>query len=153
VAQRLALADYRGVATIHTHPEWSELSSLRNELAISELSEEVETTTIDAIGPDRIDVLKIDTEGFEIPVLRGAHSMLQRGSIGAVFCEVGFETSNSRNSYIGDVLESLSTLGYEFYGLYDVTHYPNGSQASFANALLLHHSFSHNESRKGRITA
>jgi FkbM family methyltransferase len=139
-ASRVALGETQGFAQIHTHEEWSELSSLRSELAVSELAEVVEITTIDLLAPRRIDLLKIDTEGFEIPVLRGAHSMLERGSIGAVFCEVGFEPSNTRNTYIGYVLELLSAVGYRCYGLYDVTHYPGGTPSSFANALFLHDS-------------
>jgi FkbM family methyltransferase len=138
-AQRLALGDSCGFGTIHTHAEWSELSSLRSELAVSELSEKVEIATIDSIGPPRIDLLKIDTEGFEIPVLRGAVSMLDRGSIRTVFCEVGFDWSNHRNSYIAEILDLLSPIGFRLYGLYDVTHYPQRTHASFGNALFVHH--------------
>jgi len=137
-AQKLALGASVGVATIHTHPQWSELSSLRSELAVSELYEEVEIATLDSIATERIDLLKIDTEGFEIPVLQGATSMLERAAISSVFCEVGFERSNTRNSYLTEILDFLSPLGYRFYALYDVTHYPEGSHASFGNALFLH---------------
>lgn len=52
------------------------------------VSHTVEATTIDAYmaqaGIDTIDLLKIDTEGFDINVLRGAKSALGRGAIKAI---------------------------------------------------------------------
>lgn len=52
------------------------------------VSHTVETTTIDAymaeLGIDAIDFLKIDTEGFDINVLRGATGALRRGAIKAI---------------------------------------------------------------------
>lgn len=52
------------------------------------VSHTVETTTIDAYmaqaGIDAIDFLKIDTEGFDINVLRGAKAALGRGAIEAI---------------------------------------------------------------------
>ncbi len=48
----------------------------------------VETTTLDEYmaqaGLERIDFLKIDTEGFDINVLRGAAGALRRGAIGTI---------------------------------------------------------------------
>lgn len=52
------------------------------------VSHTVETTTLDAYmaraGIDRIDFLKIDTEGFDINVLRGAKAALASGAIKAI---------------------------------------------------------------------
>ena len=52
------------------------------------VSHTVNVTTIDAYmaqaGIDEIDLLKIDTEGFDINVLRGARSALDRGAIKAI---------------------------------------------------------------------
>jgi len=52
------------------------------------VSHTVEATTIDAYmaqaGIDTIDLLKIDTEGFDINVLRGAKGALGRGAIKAI---------------------------------------------------------------------
>jgi FkbM family methyltransferase len=41
-------------------------------------------------GIDRIDLLKIDTEGYEMAVLRGAEQMLKRGAIRFVLAECEF---------------------------------------------------------------
>jgi len=52
------------------------------------VSHTVEVTTIDAYmavaGIERVDFLKIDTEGFDINVLRGAKQALSRGAIKAI---------------------------------------------------------------------
>lgn len=67
-----------------------------------------------------IDLLKIDTEGFEVQVLKGFSGMMGNSKIGSVFCEVGFRKSNKRNTYINDVFDFLGEHGFEFYGLYDM---------------------------------
>lgn len=67
-----------------------------------------------------IDLLKIDTEGFEVQVLKGFSGMIGNSKIGSIYCEVGFSKSNKRNTYINDVFEFLGERGFEFYGLYDM---------------------------------
>jgi FkbM family methyltransferase len=133
VAEQIAFGDYEGEAVIHTHPQWHVLNSIR--VAVGPESETIRMSRVDMYGvvPD---LLKIDTEGFEIPVLRGAAKTLDR--IKAVFVEVGFDRANERNTYFSDVAEFLQ--GHCFYGLYDVTHYPRRDQPSFANALFVHRS-------------
>jgi FkbM family methyltransferase len=41
-------------------------------------------------GVDRIDLLKIDTQGYELHVLRGASGLLAGGRVGAVLVELNF---------------------------------------------------------------
>jgi hypothetical protein len=135
-AERLAFGEESGESMIFTHPNWNELASLNPALAIGETKEIVPVTTLDERGVNRIDLLKIDTEGYELPILRGAERMLRRHAIGAVFAEVGFDRDNKRNTYIADLAELLAGFGYSFYGLYDVTHYPRHEQPSFGNALF-----------------
>ena len=54
---------------------------------------DVDSTTVDEFcerqGVDRVHVMKIDTEGAELAVLRGARQMLARGSIGIIQFEYG----------------------------------------------------------------
>jgi len=133
IAEQLAFGEHEGEAVIHTHPRWHVLNSFR--VAVGSDSENVRMSSVDAYGvvPD---LLKIDTEGFEIPVLRGAAKSLDR--IKAVFVEVGFDRANERNTHFTDVADFLRD--HCFYGLYDVTHYPRQEQFSFANALFVHRS-------------
>ncbi len=65
----------------------------RSRIAVQTRCEKVEVTTVDATcrdeGIDRIDFLKIDTEGHEMDVLLGASGMIEAGLIGAVQFEFG----------------------------------------------------------------
>lgn len=56
---------------------------------------------------DRIDLLKIDTQGFELPVLRGAIGLLEQQKIGAILLELNFATLYEGQS---DPLEILQLL-------------------------------------------
>ena len=131
-AECLALVDTVDTRIVGVSDEWSVLNSLtvRN-WAPDVRTETIKISTVDAYckekGIARIDLLKIDTEGYELPVLRGARNT----DVRAILCEVGFSRDNDRNTFIGDVLEFLTS--YRFHGLYDVTHYEKGS---FANALF-----------------
>jgi FkbM family methyltransferase len=133
-AEHLAFGETVGTATMDVSEEWSVLNSLvAPNWARDAIQESIQIDTINDYCEREeihvIDLLKIDTEGFEVPVIRGA----DRTEIRAVLCEVGFSRTNERNTYIGDVIDALPS--HRFHGLYDVTHYEQGS---FANALFLH---------------
>jgi len=69
---------------------------------------------------DQIDLLKIDTEGYELEVLNGFAEMLAAGKIKSIFCEVGFDRLNNRNTFMNDVINYASKAGFQFYGVYDI---------------------------------
>lgn len=139
--EQLAFGEIPGKKEIRTDPVMSELSTLRDDLMDGSDSETVTIDTIDAYcarqAIAQIDLLKIDTEGYEIPVLNGAQDSLASGKIRAVFAEVGFEKSNGRNTNLGELTELLAERGYVFYGLYDVRHFTNEEPPAFGNALYL----------------
>ena len=139
--EQLALGDRGGVKEVHTDPVMSELSTLRDDLMGGSDTEIVDIDTVDAYcrraSIDRIDLLKIDTEGYELPVLNGAEESLRSGRIRAVFAEVGFERANARNTGLAAITEHLAERGYFFYGLYDVRHFPDGRPPAFGNALFI----------------
>lgn len=74
--------------------------------------ESVSTARLDdycnAHNVGHIDVLKIDVEGHEPAVLRGASGLLAAGAISTILCEVLNVTSDGRNS----IDEMLRRLGY-----------------------------------------
>ncbi len=77
-------------------------------------------------GIGRIDLLKTDTEGFDLDVLRGAEGLFASGQIGCVLCEVGFAAADAGHSYFPPVAEFLESLGwrlFHFYGLSEKGHF------------------------------
>jgi hypothetical protein len=118
----------------------SERNSLVPGLNQAEATEKtnVELDTVDAYcqsgGIRRVDLLKTDTEGFDLEVLRGATRMLEAGRIGYVLCEVSFDRADRRHTNFFQVYEFLSGYGHHFLGLYHVIH--EGGRFSFGNALF-----------------
>ena len=91
IVNSLALADFTGMAALmlSDNPHWSHLRGLFE----GERSEPVQVTTLDAYLAD-IDLiapifLKIDTEGFEMSVMRGAVESIKAGLIPAIQFEYG----------------------------------------------------------------
>ena len=68
---------------------------------------------------DHVDLLKIDSEGYEIPVLRGALSLLERANIRFILAECDFLTRPSDpHGYFPDLLAMLGPLGYRVVAFY-----------------------------------
>jgi len=70
-------------------------------------------------GIDRVDILKLDVEGFEGPALRGCGAMLDDGQVAVVFAETRFDSGGGLNTTLPDLCSILLPRGYEFIGLYD----------------------------------
>jgi len=130
----MALSDESGRTMLHSVPGMPELRSLVHRdlgshgLKMSEY-ELVETGTIDEFCSERgipsIDLLKIDAEGHELAILRGAAGMLRARRIAFIQFEFGGANIDSR-TYLRDFV-SLLTPDYKIMrvlrdGLVDV-HY------------------------------
>lgn len=68
-------------------------------------------------GVRRVDFLKIDVEGNELEVLKGAQKMLQEGRIKIVQFEYGGTYIDSR-TFLLDVFNYFSDLNYRIYKIY-----------------------------------
>jgi FkbM family methyltransferase len=86
---------------------------------------DVEVDTVDRYcssnGIDRIDFLKIDVEGFEEDVLRGAATMLANQSIGFMLFELRHSLLTSVGKTAGDLLTLLIDNGYTVFTLNGTT--------------------------------
>jgi FkbM family methyltransferase len=142
-ADRLAFGSTVDTRTIRLFQHAPGLNSLREDLMSHDQDAREESVTVDTIdsycarnGIQQIDLLKIDTEGFEIPVVEGAQALLTNGGISLILAEVGLDSRNDRNSPFSALVERPLTFDYRFFGLYDVTHdYSFG--VAFANALFV----------------
>jgi FkbM family methyltransferase len=102
----------------------------------------VQCTTLDRFCSEAdinaLDVLKIDTEGFELEVLQGASMMLQRRAIKFVFVE--FNNLQPQEGRSGGALLPIDSLlrpyGYRFIASYNDLIVTEGEMFLVSNALF-----------------
>ena len=102
----------------------------------------IQCTTLDAYCAqnkiDRIDVLKIDTEGFDFTVLQGSSAMLQRHAIEFIYCE--FNDLQPKDGTFGGALVPIDALlrphGYRFVASYNDYIVTDDDMYSVSNALF-----------------
>ena len=126
IANRLAIGDACGKASFHVNAE-SSLSSLgitgRGDVVGEE---EVDITTMDEYCRGRqisaLDFLKIDVEGFEGHVLRGARRILAQSKDCGVLCELAKKNFGPLGYSIANVLSDVRQLGFEVWELDEPQH-------------------------------
>jgi FkbM family methyltransferase len=136
----LAMGRERARQNIY-HTQHSTTNSLiKPELSLGE--EAVEVDTVDDFSRDnhidRIDLLKIDTEGFDLEVLHGAKYMLNSDKIAFVLIEVGFHPFDARHVLFDHARDFLVSNGFRLFGIYDQTLEWSGEpNVRFANACFI----------------
>ena len=84
--------------------------------------EDVETTTLDAVldsmGWPAVGLLKIDTEGHDLKVIRGAQGALSRGLIDTVVVECTFNPRGAPHVDVLEILPTMRNFGYEVMAVY-----------------------------------
>jgi FkbM family methyltransferase len=126
----LGLGEESGKAVIHVGKQAS-ASSLHAAWAPSTHEETIELSTVDAImrreGIRRLRFLKIDTEGFEQQVLRGARAALAAGAIDFLQAEVRFDWTPpgadgrpDGTSHLESLHAILQPFGYRVHGFYNL---------------------------------
>jgi FkbM family methyltransferase len=150
VPHRLALTDAAGERTFFVNPQWHTRNSLlprpsegrRYYRAGSDLASSVtvQTETLDAFcsqhGVDRINILKLDVQGAEGMVLRGAERLLTREAIDLVFTEVMFAPHYEGGPLFHQLWGQLEEHQYSFFNLFEF-HVARNGQLRYANALFL----------------
>ena len=140
---QLAFADRNRTARIQLVPV-SGWNSLRNELSNNRSStphELVEIRTLDSFCAEQkishIDLLKTDTEGFDLEVVKGAEAMLRAGQIQFILAEVTFQLDNTYHTSFFHLAEYLYGLKYRFVDIYDddVTSFSQ-PPVNYCNALF-----------------
>lgn len=66
----------------------------------------------------KIDFLKIDTEGFDVEVLKGACRMLEQHRISFIQVEAGMNPFNHRHVSFRELEEFMGAFGYVLFGIY-----------------------------------
>ena len=74
----------------------------------------------------KVNVLKIDTEGYDLEVVRGATESLRQGVVDVVVCEVFFVKYRENQAYYWDIATELENLGFSFVNLFDARNTEQG---------------------------
>ncbi|GAA0621828.1 hypothetical protein GCM10009547_25740 [Sporichthya brevicatena] len=123
-----------GVARMECPPEASDRARIlatASGAGANVATEEVEVTTVDLLC-DRwqlsdVGLLKIDTEGFDLEVLRGATDVLRRQRVDLVEAEVAMNPRNDTHVPFESVKKFLEPHGYFLFGIYEqVEEWPSG---------------------------
>ena len=111
----------------------------------------VKTRTLDDFIKDnrieRIDFLKLDLQGSELPALRGATKAMKTGSIRCILCEIMFEPHYTDQPTAGALLhELIEKRGFTLFNLYQ-PHYHHGRLLQADGLFLLPSVISENKGR------
>lgn len=138
----LALGSAKGRETIVRQPnsEWNSLVKSLNATSTPGNTEIVDVSTIDDLLSSKIpfiDILKTDTEGFDLEVVKGAKGFLAQNRISFVYGEVGFSKEDPRHTSFFELHDYLDGFGFRFVGLYEQIRYGRYSEHGYGNALFM----------------
>lgn len=114
------------------------LDEQRSKLLASEL---VTITTVDSFvreqGITGLDIIKVDTEGYDLHVLRGAAETLRRGWIKVIMVECGLGCRNARFVPLDEILSHLDGFGFRLMGIFDQREWNGEHRIGLCNALFV----------------
>ena len=106
----------------------------------SSRTESVAVTTLDAVvaeeGVRRIPLLKIDAEGYEIPILEGARRTFEAGLVDWIFVEATLDPGDTLHTPLATLQTALGAHGFHLVALYDQMIWNNPLRMAYANALF-----------------
>jgi FkbM family methyltransferase len=105
-------------------------------------TELIEVQTLDSFSHaqniDGIDILKTDTEGFDLEVLKGGIEKIQERKIKFILSEATFYLPDKTHTQFLPLLEFLFPLGFRFYNIYETCYNTNLAKGvMFTNALFV----------------
>jgi FkbM family methyltransferase len=108
---------------------------------------QVEIRTVDDFcreqGIDRIDILKSDTQGFELEVFKGANETMRANRIGLIYFEVNFAEVYQNSPSFSELYDYLSERGFLLVTFYRM-HYRNRHRkpmAAWTDVLFVHSTY------------
>jgi FkbM family methyltransferase len=142
---KLAFSSEKGRADICCEPSRSTLYTLNldNISHVNASIENVDLETIDEFchreNIPKIGLLKIDTEGHDLEILKGAEKLLSTQMIDIVQVEAGMSPKNHKFVPFEDFKLYLENKGYYLFGVYDQVHehYTGESNLRRANPVFI----------------
>jgi FkbM family methyltransferase len=148
IAHEAALADTKGTAAFHVGA-WADSSSLLkakntgstfDAYQASTGTIEVRTDTLDSVasmyGVTRIDILKMDAQGAELTILRGAAKLLKARAIQLIYTEAQFRPLYEGAGTFAEIATYLGENGFQLHNLYNINHNQHGI-ACWCDALFV----------------
>jgi FkbM family methyltransferase len=156
--QQIALADSTGARTFFSNVDSSTNSLLKvppnvhfYDLQGKDMMEtrgtvQVQVSTLDEFcaknNIEKIDALKIDVQGAELLVFRGATDLLRRKAISTIYTEVLFAEHYENQAWFCDLWKFFQDNGYVLFGIYDIWRSSTG-YISFGNAMFVPAGYPH----------
>ena len=99
----------------------------------------VKTTNLDEYcktnGVNHINILKVDTQGGELEVFRGASKLLEQGKIDLIYCEVSFIAMYEDTPLFHDIVQFFEAYDYTFHNIYGAVSNEYG-QLAWSDAIF-----------------
>lgn len=99
---------------------------------------EIDVLTLDDYaaqhGIERLDILKSDTQGYDLEVIRGAEGLLARRAVGLIFMEINMNRAYKDLPRLDEICAHLFDRGFELVSFYNF-HY-SGDRVSWADAMF-----------------
>lgn len=143
VCENYALGDKEGTTKINlsTNSGLNSLVEDVNKRFDSNNKQKIKISTVDSYLAkekiEHINLIKIDTEGFDLNVLKGASETLIEGRVDFIVCEIDFLYESSKGNF-EEINRYLQSKGYLLSGIYD--NYYWGTKFilhGFANAMFV----------------
>ncbi len=138
-----ALGSSEGTASVEKDPT---NNSRCNRLKVdSDTANDDETVTVKTLdnfcknhAVSKIDFLKIDTEGFDLEVLKGSENYLREQKISFLQVEASMNPHNLKHIKFEEFKSFLESRGYVLFGIYDQTPEWSGEpRLRFSNPMFI----------------
>ena len=132
---------------INQNSKWIEVRSKEYKTTINKFvfADKVKIFTLDDYflnnNIDKIDLLKIDTQGYEDKVLQGSINTLKQNKIKAVVTELMFDNVYDKYLTFSDVEKFLLPNNFRMVGIYLSSNSLFGNLTFFADILYLNKSY------------
>ncbi len=129
--ERLALGSHERIETLVCDTRSQTMNHLQAAVLppatgfAADQTELVSVATLDSYcersGIDTVDLLKVDTEGHDLEVLKGAMKLLEAEKIACVQCECSVNPDNGFHARFEDIKALLEDNNYRLFGIYEQT--------------------------------
>jgi FkbM family methyltransferase len=103
----------------------------------------IRTQTLDSFceenSVNHINLLKIDTQGFELEILKGSRQMLKSNRVALVYLEIIFSDMYSNLPTLEEIYKFMTQSGFKLVAFYDFYTYKK--TADWCDALFYNSSF------------